>query len=380
MEYEIHMKRTETKPEQVDFFPDQLKLLNKHFQELMEGEKLQGAGYLLARGGKIFAHRALGKLRPVDSSRSLLPDSLMRIASMTKLFTAVAVMQLVERGQIRSDQPVSEIIDEFDHSLFDSITIFHLLTHTSDLRPDPGVYFEPYPETWEWTKKENWIQELLRGHTRVEPGKEWRYSSAGFLLLGEIVSRVSGKSYEEFVRGNIFEPLGLEDTHFIVPEDKLPRVCANYCETDEELREKIAEWNKRDDGAPPGSTGAIYSTLGDMYKFGQMILNNGMYKGERILSRKSVERMTRNQLEGVIDNCWENEDVERDYGLGFRVQNNFLLLTPGSISHEGAGLSALYLDPEEELVFVLFAPLKQGIDFEARAVFHPINIVWAGLK
>ncbi len=380
-EINIFEGTTDNAPQKLNYLPGTMEILDTHLGKLISEEKLQGAGYLIARKNQVIGHRSMGYLRPQTEDRNLRTDSIMRIASITKLFTATAIMQLVEKGFIRVEQPVCEIIDEFSPALFNKITIFHLLTHTSDLKPDPGAYFEPYPEKMDWWENEDWIKDILRGHTHIDPGKEWRYCSAGYAILGEIVARASGQSFEEYVRENIFAPLEMKDTYFFtVPEDKIHRVCSREEETDQAIKEKMEDLKNRPEWATPGSAGSMYTTLTDLNKFATMIQNKGKFKDRRVLSRKSVETMTRNQLQGVADNCWENEDVERSYGLGFRVQSDFLLLTPGSVSHEGAGLSALYLDPAEELTFILFGPLNRELDFEARAVFNTINIVWSGLE
>ncbi|MFW6377664.1 MAG: serine hydrolase domain-containing protein [bacterium] len=375
----INEKKTGIQVSELGFISENIIRLDQHFQGLIDKKILQCAGYLLSKDGKIFAHKSMGYLRTNDKKKEMMPDSIRRIASITKLFTATAIMQLVEKGLLRIDQTVRTILEEFDHPLFESVSIFHLLTHTSGLHPDPGAYFEPYPDTWDWYEKENWIEEILRGHTRVDPGKEWSYSSACFIILGEIIRRISGIKYEQYVKENILDPLGMEDSFFYVPEDKISRICLTNDETEEDIRKWMKEYKSRPDGSPSGAGGGMFSTLEDLNKYANMILNNGEYNGNRILSRKSVERMTRNQLDGVLDYCWENNGVERSYGLGFRVQKDFLLITPGTVSHEGAGLSALYIDRQEKLAYVMFGPLYKGVEWDDKAVFNPINIVWSGL-
>ena len=375
----IYEQEIEARPDELGFIPQKIAELDRHYTELIEEKRLQGAAYLLSRDKQVFAHKAMGKLRPGDRAEDFRPDSIMRIASITKLFTATAVMQLVDRGVIRVEQFVKELLEEFDHPLFEKITLFHLLTHTSDICPDPGSYFEPYPVGWGRFDNENWVEEVLRGHTRVEPGKEWSYSSAGFILLGEIISRVSGLRYEEYVRENILKPLEMEDSFFEVPEDKISRICLFGDISEEEALKWVEEFKNRPEYSPPASGGGMFSTLSDLQHFASMILNKGQYKDKRILSRKSVETMTRNHLNGIRDYCWDNYGAIRTYGLGFRVQSDFLLLTPGSVSHEGSGLSAFYIDPEEKLVFIIFGPLYKGVDWETRAICNAINIAWSGL-
>ncbi|MFP4016488.1 MAG: serine hydrolase domain-containing protein [Halanaerobiales bacterium] len=384
----IHKKKTDYAAEDVSYLAEKLEVLDNHFQNLIADKRLQAASYLISRYDKVFVHKSMGKLRPdEDDDRDLQPDSIRRIASVTKLFTAVAIMQLVEKGLIRIDQPVCEILEEFDKPLFNKITIGHLLTHTSDLCPDPGTYFEPYPDNWSWFDNEEWIKEVLRGKTRVESGKEWAYSSTGFAILGEIVSRKSDMEYEDYVIENITGPLGMIDTVFGLNVDlddmeavkrKLERVCLNFKLTEKDLEEWIEREKSRPDWAAPRAGGGLFSTLEDLQKFGQMLLNKGIYNGEQIISRKAVEAMTRNHLKDVKDYCWGTDGVEKEYGLGFRIHSNFHLLSPGTFSHEGAGLCGLFVDPVEELVFTFFCPLV-GDEWVNEAVNNSLNIVWSGI-
>jgi CubicO group peptidase (beta-lactamase class C family) len=129
-----------------------------------------------------------------------------------------------EEGKLRVDQNVSEIIDEFNNPMYGNITIFSLLTHTSGILPDPGAFFEPYIKEWDWFEKEQWIEGVLSGALLFKSGKEWRYSSIGFVILGEIIKRVSKMGYEKFIDENILKPLGMEDTYFNVPDEKVKRV------------------------------------------------------------------------------------------------------------------------------------------------------------
>ncbi|MEJ6951475.1 serine hydrolase domain-containing protein [Natronospora cellulosivora (SeqCode)] len=383
----IHEKPTEYTAEDVGYIGEKISILDEHFKKIVAEKRIQGASYIISRYGKVFAHKSMGKLRSEeDDDRDLLPDSIRRIASITKIFTAVAIMQLVERGKMRIHQPVMDFLDEFKKPPFDKITIFNFLTHTSGICPDPGAYFEPYPANWGWYDNEAWITEILRGHTRINTG-EWSYSSSGYSLLGEIIKRVSGISYQEYIRKNILEPLDMKDSGFGIDdiiddkeaiEKRLERVCFNWNFTEEELDKWIERERNRPDWASPPAGGGLFSTLEDLQKFGQMLLNKGTFNGKQLVSRKGVEALTRNHLKDVKDYCWGTEGAEKEYGLGFRVHSNFLLLSPGTFSHEGAGLCALYMDPVEDLLAAYFCPLT-GDEWVEEAVNNTLNIIWSGL-
>ncbi|PRX29303.1 CubicO group peptidase (beta-lactamase class C family) [Orenia metallireducens] len=386
-ELKIHKKKTNYTPKDVDFSSKQIDVLDSHLKNLVKENRLQGASYLISRDDKIFVNKSMGKLRAEkDDNRDLMPGSIRRVASVTKLFTSVAMMQLVEQGIIRIDQLVMEILEEFDKPLFNKVTIFHLLTHTSCIFPDPDAYFEPYPASWGWYNEEKWIEEILRGHTRLNLGKEWSYSSACFAILGEIISRKSGMLYEDYVAENILKPLGMEDSTFFVNDDledieaikiKFDRICFNREVSEQEIEKWIEDMKNRPKWAVPAAGGGLFSTLEDLQKFGQMLLNKGRYNNKQIISRKSVEAMTRNQLKDVKDYCWDAGGAEKEYGLGFRVHSNFHLLSPGTFSHEGAGLCGLFMDPVENIVFAYICPLVD--EWVPEAVNNQVNIVWSGI-
>ncbi|MGE5615187.1 MAG: serine hydrolase domain-containing protein [Bacillota bacterium] len=352
----------------------QLDVLDNHIRWMIERKMIQAGAYLISLKGRIIAHKAIGYLRYNDS-RPFLPDTIRRIASVTKIFVATSILQLIEKGKLRLDQSVSEILKEFKNPMYEKINITHLLTHTSGVMPDPGVFFEPYPLGWKAYGTKNWIKAMLTGSLAVEPGKEWRYSSAGFTILAEIVSRVSGVHFEKYVIDNIARPLGMNDTFFDVPDELSGRVCF----TNKYEEKWFHESKKRPEWAPPRGGGGLFSTLGDMQKMGQMLINKGTLGNVRILSRKTVEAMTRNHTKGVKNYCWGAGGTEMEYGLGMNVYSNNTFLSPGSFSHEGAGLCGLYMDPVENMVLAYICPLCEGIVWLPEPVVNLRNIVWAGI-
>jgi CubicO group peptidase (beta-lactamase class C family) len=135
----------------------------------------------------VFAWKSTGPLSGLEDKGDMQPDSLFGIASITKLFTATAILQLMERGKLVLDQPVSSVIEEFNNPMHGGILIKHLLTHTSGLSADPGACTEPYPlEFWnDDLNRDNWIKWALRGSLQYQTGKVWNYCSRGFMLLGK---------------------------------------------------------------------------------------------------------------------------------------------------------------------------------------------------
>ncbi len=366
--------RPARKPEDAGFNSSQLKVLDSHIIELINKKQIQAGAYIISKNDAVIAHKAIGYAM-FDDSRPFLPDTVRRIASVTKIFVATSILQLVEKGKLRLDQPVATIIDEFKNPMFEKVNITHLLTHTSGIRPDPGIFFEPYPVE-RYNGKKEWMKEILTGLPVTRPGQEWRYSSAGFTVLAEIVSRVSGMRFENYVIENITKPLGMADSSFDPPEEMLDRICFT------------AEWEKewfygdrekgRPDWAPPRGGGGLFSTLPDLRRMGQMFINEGTLGDARILSRKTVEAMTRRHVYAK-NYCWGNDGGEMEYGLGMNVYSNNTFLSPGSFSHEGAGLCGLYMDPVENVVLAYICPLCDGVGWSPEAVINLRNIVWAGI-
>ncbi|MEF3303656.1 serine hydrolase domain-containing protein [Paenibacillus sp. GYB003] len=372
----VHLGRTDADPAEVGYDAGKLDVLDRHFLKLIAERKLQAASYLLARYGSIFAHKSMGARVGFEEGGDLKPDSIRRIASTTKAFTAVAIMKLVEDGKLYLEQPVSSVIGEFDTALHKSITVFHLLTHTSGICPDPGYYLEPYPRGW-WngTDSDDWIKGVLSGPVRCKPGEFYNYSSAGFGVLGELIGRVTGMHYNDYVARSILEPLEMERTFFEVP----PHLHGEVCLAERFDAERLTA-NTKQPGKMPRAGGGLHSTLHDLWKFGQMLLDKGTFRGKRIIGRKSVEAMTRNHLFRVPAYAWGVQIPSKNYGLGL---NLFLergeLKSQATFSHEGAGRCALHIDPAEQLVAVFFVPTSLP-GFLPESIVHPGNIIWSGLN
>ncbi|HEY2491676.1 MAG TPA: serine hydrolase domain-containing protein [Paenibacillus sp.] len=361
-------------PEEVAIDTRQLNKLDSHFQNLMSQEKIQGASYLVARHGKIAAWKSMGRLHGVTEQGNLQPDSLRKMSSITKAFTSVSIVKLIEDGKLYIDLPVSTILEEFNTPVHKDITLFHLLTHTSGILPVTGYYNEPYPREW-WGANgmENWIRKVLQGPLVCQPGDAYNYSTVGFALLGEIVSRISGKKYEDYVIENIIQPLSMERTFFDVPEHLHSEVC-----TVDNM--DIERLSVQDDSSsmPPRSDSGLYSTLFDMWKFGQMLLNGGTFEGQRILGRKSVDLLTRRHLFNVPAYHWGGQIKDKGHALGFDLAiNNLTFESEGTFQLEGAGRSGFFVDPVEQLVVVLFVPSIYS--WVPESVLGTKQIIWSSL-
>jgi len=377
----FHEGQVDVNPEQVGYDGQKLIALNRHYENLIDKGKLQGASYLISRNGQIISRNSLGKLRPARDSQDLLPESIRKTYSITKAFTSVAIAQLIDKGLIYLHQSASSILDEMNTDKHRAITIFHLLTHTSGLRGDPGFYNEPYSLPWfEWMASEiskqdsnmNWKKAILAGPLQRMPGKEWIYSTSAYALLGDIIAKVSGKPYEQYIQEEILQPLGMNKSFFDVPKAFQDEVCATNSWEEEQIYEPQAA---AQDAAPKAGNG-LYSTLEDLWKFGQMMLNRGEYEGNRILSARAVELLTSNHLHNITHRGWGNHNDNYPYGLGWQLEH-FDLCSKGTFSHEGFGHCGMFVDPVEQLVFVFFVPSPIGYMHES--VVTPRAIVWSGL-
>ena len=197
-----------------------------------------------------------------------------------------------------------------------------------------------------------------------KPGNQREGSSIGFVLLAEIVRRVTGRTIEEFVIKTFFEPLGMTDSYYDIPVEKRNRVVV-VVENDENMEEVY--------GVQHGANG-IYTTTNDLIKFSQMFLNEGLCNEKHILSRKTVERL-------CTEICWEGDGKSGKCGLGFGFSNNDdLILSHGVLGTGGsgwAGASELMIDQNERFVWAHFAAFENWIP---DVIDHTKNIVWSGIK
>jgi CubicO group peptidase (beta-lactamase class C family) len=374
----MHIGQTHANPSDVGVRPEMIDRLDAFFTECVKTTKIQCTSYLLARRGKVFAWKSVGPLSGLEDKGDMQPDSLFGIASITKLLTAVGILQLVEQGKLVLDQPVSSIIKEFDTAIHGGILIHHLLTHTSGMSADPGACTEPYPRPFwnEELNRDNWIKWALQGPLQYPVGRVWNYCTRGFMLLGEIIARVSGMEYAEYIQQHILDPLGMTRSFFLIPDELKDQVCI------------VNEWDQKElaetyDLAKVTSSwaagGGLTSTPYDLWKFAQMLLNKGEFEGQRILGRKTMEAMTRNHLYQTPEYNWGHDIRDKQFGLGIEIDKDPLITSPGTLSHEGARWSSLFIDPVEELISLYFQPTEYDF-WEHRVMNGARGIVWGGLE
>lgn len=381
---------TKYKPEEVGYDEERLQTLNDHFEDLICKKKIQCANYCMARDGKVFAYNAVGKLSfREEDTRPLLPDSINRIASIGKLFTSVAIWKLVENGKLRVNQRVGEIIEEFNEKPFNDITIAHLLTHTSGMHPDEGCFENKYFVS-QWTfvdhcEGKNWIAASLQCGMRKKPGEEWAYCSFGFVILGEIITRVSGMRAEAYITEHIIKPCGLKDTGYeLTDKNIVSRMMIPHENREKFIKDILNDTFKKQESfwdAIPKTSGGIYSTVYDLCRFGTMLLQDGYIDGIRVIGRKAIEKMTTLYTAPHIkDYCWGSGGMYREYGLGPDMRcNDASLYSKGTFFHEGAGGCSLIIDPVEKLVAAWFIPFIEDV-WSPEPLYNAAAVMWSGLK
>ena len=325
---------------------------------------------LAARRGVIVLHEAFGVLQPGPDSPPIERDSLFPLASIAKVITATAVMILVEDGLVGLNRPVQEYLPEFAGEGKDAVMVHHLLTHTSGWRDDEVIAHEarkrgtveiPPPEANQHPQIHERLVLRCDAPLSLAPGRELIYSSSGYLVLGEIIRRASGKHLGEFARERIFGPLGMNDSFFVVPPGVRHRIV--HCAPDADAAPLVEDPAYLD--RPHGGVGG-YSTAADMAISCQMFLNHGTYGDVRVLGPASVAETTRNQIRGLSGQFKEEDLREASWGYGWSVKGHKKtryegsLDSPATFSHQGSGGVSVTVDPAYELVTIYFS-VARGI-------------------
>ena len=310
-------------------------------QSFVEDGKIPGAVTLVIRRGQIVNFEAVG-YQDIEHKIPMRTDTIFDIRSMTKPVTAIGILILVEEGKLAVNDAVEKYLPEFKNSAFKDdngprpIRIRHLLTHTA------GLPLYRLPVSQEIPIKRNqtladYVSFLSKQTPEYEPGTQHRYSSGGFAILGRIIEVVSGMPYDRFIRERVFVPLGMKDSSFFVPVDKLNRLASVYRIQDGKLTkwEELMAFSRN--AKYPGPEFGMYSTASDLAAVCQMLLNGGIYKGQRILSRLSVQQMTSNQTAG-FPSAITQRPAFHGFGLGLMgdPSNDFPLTSRGSFGHNGA--------------------------------------------
>ena len=358
--------------------PEAVAKLDRTLKEEIAKGELPGTVMLIYRDGQVVHFEANG-MRDKERGVPMTRDSIFRMASMTKPITSVAIMMLYEEGRIAIGDPVAKYLPEFKDMKVGveskdangntvltlvpprrPMTVQDLLRHTSGLTyghrgRSSALVKKAYVAAGEQSRDHTNAELVTKlGNTPLafHPGTQWEYGRSTD-VLGRIVEVVSGMSLGEFFQARIFAPLGMVDTFFSVPPEKIARVAQPMVEPATGRRPNVADPNK-----PPrfeSGGGGLYSTAPDYLRFTRMLLNGGELEGVRLLSPKTVEYMTSDHLGNVPGASYPGYG----FGLGFAVRTAAGVNDmPGSVGEYlwgGAQGTWFWIDPRENLVAIFMS-------------------------
>ncbi len=388
------------KPESVGLSEDRLQRITNHMNAHVEAGHFTGATGLIGRKGKLVYFETYGD-QDREENIPMAEDTIFRIYSMSKAITGVAVMMLYEEGHFFLNHPVSRYLPEFAEmkvvsteggeeklvSAENKITIRDLLRHTSGITYGGGgnsaKYYREAGVRTPGMNLAEFSQAVAKAPLEFESGTGWWY---GFSIdiLGRLVEAVSGQPFEEYLAQHLFDPLGMNDTAFYVPEENHDRLVKLYTPNESggvSLNTGRAQDSYKAPPSYPSGGGGLVSSTMDYARFCQMLLNNGQLDGVRILGRKSVELMRTDHL-GDIHKY--GTLIARDgvgFGLTFSITKDIgatgEIDSNGSYSWGGAAGTRFWIDPKEELfgVFMInilpYNGLPYGDEFK-RLVYQAI--------
>jgi CubicO group peptidase (beta-lactamase class C family) len=368
-------------PESAGFSAERLKRLDTSMTGWAARGWINGAVGLVIREGKIVYYKSVG-YKDLETKNVLLKDDIFRIASQTKAITSVAVMMLYEEGKFLLDDQVSKYIPSFAHEKVldkfnadDSsyttipakrdITIRDLLTHTSGIgyaqiggREANSIYAKNHLMAGFYVQGDKLLDAMTRlGSLPLlhQPGEKFTYG-LNVDVLGCLVEIWSGMTLDEFFRKRIFEPLGMKDTYFNLPQEKASRLVNHYIEGGGHFIKQARVFDVESDYPLKPKTyfsggAGLSSTAYDYALFLQMLLNKGEYGGKRLLSRNTVRMMTMNQIGDLsLD--------ENKFGLGFQVTtesgSRLFPSQAGTYGWGGAFSTVYWVDPKEKMIVILY--------------------------
>ncbi len=377
---------TAKNPAEAGFSADRLQRLDALLQGFVDTGIAPNAVTFVARNGKILHHKAFG-FSNLEKKTALKTDDMFRIASQSKAITTVALMTFFEEGRFMLDEPISKYIPAFKNprvlTRYDTanavggtfqtrpakseITIRQLLSHNAgipyehplDKRPEFAV---PFFNSVEPDKLEDVVNKLAKRPLTTDPGTAFVYG-LNTDIIGRLVEILAGQPLDVALRERVLEPLGMSDTYFYLPTDKISRLVELYDKSDAakplKLNTNAAYRNSSVWGAKTYFSGGagLVSTVADYARFCQMMLNGGSFNNKRILSRKTVDMMVQNQIGS--SEVWDRRDK---FGLGFQLitANSHYAdqATPGSFTWGGMYCSEFTIDPAENLILLVFTNVQ----------------------
>ncbi len=382
-----------TKPSKAGFDSDRLKRIDKMIQGCIDRKEVPGAVGILIKDGKIGYHKAFG-WADIESKKTLKKDTLFRIASMSKLITTVAALQLFEKAEYNMYTELGSILPEFkEQTVLESwdgekqafvtqiakkkIRMNQLFTHTSGIvypiftyKGRAGYMKEKIIDAWpgEDISLEENIKRLAGVPLAHEPGEGHTYGM-NMDVLGRVIEVLDGRPFAKYMREELFRPLKMKDTGFAVPKNKWNRMPSVYTTKngklalfdesvfDEKAPNNKPEWWKRNpDKIALGGAGII-STAYDYARFLQMLVNDGELDGERILGRKTVDMISR----GVHQSNPESSTASGlSVGVVINSEKHLHPESQGSFNGGGYFYTSFWVDPKEKFIGILLSQINPG--------------------
>ena len=343
-------------PKTVGMDGDHLKRIDDIIAEGLAEKRMPGCVVCIGRRGKIVLLKAYGKKQLKPTELPMTTDTVFDMASITKpVATATSIMLLIERGQLRLGDKVASLMPEFAVNDKDGITIHDLLTHQSGLLPDNAL--ADYQNG-----REEALRKIYELKLQAPTGSRFIYSDVNYILLGEIVRKLSGQSVHEFSRDNIYQPLGMKDTGYLPGEPQRSRAAPT--------EERDGKWMQGEVHDPrafklEGVAGhaGLFSTAEDLAIYAQMMLRGGEYEGKRILSPRTVAKMTTAyRVPGGL------RGLGWDKRTGYS-SNRGELMSESAFGHGGFTGTVMWIDPELEL-FVIF--LSNRVHPDGKGLVNPL--------
>jgi CubicO group peptidase (beta-lactamase class C family) len=327
------------------FSPARLARAGNLLARAVAGKTAASAVGLIARSGVIAFQAAYGENGPGVPFDT---RAIVRLSSMTKPLTAVAVLSLYEKGVLQLGDPVQKFLPEFAQcrvgpervALDRPITIYDLLTHQAGLVPDGNDELNHIWDTAATARE--FSQALARVPLRFQPGSQFEYGPS-YEVLSALVEQATHRSFKDVMTEEVLEPLKMHDTHFFVPKDKQARLALPY------TQETPSEFFS--------GGGGLRSTVGDYYRFGQFLLNEGELDGVRVLSPHTVRLMRTDHVGAKFS------ELGYGWGLGGAVRTSAAapdLESPGTFGWNGGTGTLFLIDPVEQMVVVVFIPSTPG--------------------
>jgi uncharacterized protein YbbC (DUF1343 family)/CubicO group peptidase (beta-lactamase class C family) len=334
-----------------------LSVVDSIVQNAIQQNEIPGAVVLIWHNGAVIYRKAFGHRSLEPRREPMTVDTIFDMASLTKVIaTTTALMQLVERGEVRLNDPVAKYLPEFAQNSKDDITVRELFTHFSGLPEDLDL-------TQKWQGQETAFHMADAVTPILPPGSRFLYSDINFIVLGELVQKVSGMPLEQYCAQHVFGPLKMTHTRFLPPKSWLSKIAPTQYdpETGKMLRGVVHDPTARRMGGVAGHAG-LFSTADDLSKFAQALLS-----GSSVLSPLAVEKMTTPQ---------QPPNAQSLRGLGWDIDTPFstnrgLLLPVGSFGHTGFTGTSLWIDPTTQTFIIILTnrvhPRGQGTAVPLRA-------------